>query len=183
MLGTDELGRDILSRILFGSSYSLSIGLAAIFLTLVLGVLMGSLSGYFEGWTDRIVMRISDLFLSIPGLFLILGMRAIFPDLSGRLGLYVLIVATFTLLGWGLRCPGGSRPGSVPQTTGARSLRCLLRGFPCPDPAPAHPPFHPEFSAGSGVGSSACIHHRRGHTHPPRTGSAGTGRQLGEPVT
>ena len=100
LLGTDELGRDIFSRILFGSRYSLSIGLAAIFLTLVLGVLMGSLSGYFEGWTDRIVMRISDLFLSIPGLFLVLGMRAIFPDLSGRLGLYVLIVATFTLLGW-----------------------------------------------------------------------------------
>ena len=100
LLGTDELGRDIFSRILFGSRYSLSIGLAAIFFTLILGVLMGSLSGYFEGWTDRIVMRLSDLFLALPGLFLILGLRAVFPDLSGRIGLYLLIVITFTLLGW-----------------------------------------------------------------------------------
>ncbi len=100
LLGTDELGRDIFSRILFGARYSLSIGLTALFLTLVLGVLMGSVSGYFEGWTDRIVMRLSDVFLSLPGLFLVLGLRAIFPDLSGRLGLYVLIVTTFTLLGW-----------------------------------------------------------------------------------
>ena len=100
LLGTDELGRDIFSRILFGSRYSLSVGLAAIFLTLILGVLMGSLSGYFKGWTDRIVMRLSDLFLSLPGLFLILGLRAVFPDLSGRVSLYLLIVFTFTLLGW-----------------------------------------------------------------------------------
>ena len=100
LLGSDELGRDIFSRLLFGSRYSLSIGMVAILLTVVLGVCLGSLSGYLEGWPDRIVMRLSDLFLSLPGLFLVLALRATFPDLGGGLGLYVLIIVTFTLLGW-----------------------------------------------------------------------------------
>jgi len=75
-LGTDELGRDLLSRILYGARVSLQIQIVAVVLALVIGVLLGSLSGYLGGYVDNIIMRCMDILLAFPGIFLALGIIA-----------------------------------------------------------------------------------------------------------
>ncbi len=100
LMGSDGLGRDLFSRILYGAQFSLTIGLVGIVFTLGLGVLVGSLAGYFAGYFDPLAMRLADLFLSLPGLFLILGIRSVFPREMRLDDLYWLIVVIFTLIGW-----------------------------------------------------------------------------------
>jgi peptide/nickel transport system permease protein len=101
LLGTDSLGRDIFSRLLHGMRFSLSAGVAAILLTAVVGVFAGAFSGYVGGAVDRLTMRVCDLFLSLPNLFLILGIRALFPlDLTGGRVFWVMVLV-FSLVGWG----------------------------------------------------------------------------------
>ncbi len=100
LLGTDELGRDLLSRILYGAQFSLTIGLAGIVFTMLIGVLLGATAGYVGGWIDSLLMRLADLFLSLPGLFLVLGIRAVFPREMSLGELYWLIVVIFSLIGW-----------------------------------------------------------------------------------
>ncbi len=75
-LGTDELGRDLLSRILYGARVSLQIQIVAVVLALIVGVLLGSLSGYLGGSVDSIIMRCMDVLLAFPGIFLALGIIA-----------------------------------------------------------------------------------------------------------
>ena len=68
--GTDSLGRDVLSRIIYGARYSLSLGILAILLSTAVGIVIGSIAGYFGGTTDIIVMRFLDVFQSIPSMLL-----------------------------------------------------------------------------------------------------------------
>lgn len=68
--GTDDLGRDIFSRLLYGARYSLGLGICAQIFTLVFGVLLGAVAGYYGGWVDNLIMRILDIFQAIPGLLL-----------------------------------------------------------------------------------------------------------------
>ncbi len=75
-LGTDELGRDLLSRILYGARVSLQIQIVAVVLALVIGVALGSMSGYLGGYVDNIIMRSMDVLLAFPGIFLALGIIA-----------------------------------------------------------------------------------------------------------
>lgn len=70
LLGSDELGRDILSRIIYGARTSMLIGLAVVSVTMVIGVLAGLLAGYLGGWVDTIIMRIVDIQFAFPGLLL-----------------------------------------------------------------------------------------------------------------
>jgi len=72
LLGTDELGRDVFSRMIFGSRISLSVGFAAVFISTLIGLLVGAVSGYFGGWIDQFFMRLVDIVLSVPALFFIL---------------------------------------------------------------------------------------------------------------
>jgi peptide/nickel transport system permease protein len=71
-LGTDELGRDVLSRLIHGSRVTLLVGVAAMLAALALGVLVGAIAGYGGGWTDAILMRFTDVMLAVPAFFFIL---------------------------------------------------------------------------------------------------------------
>ncbi|HZU12341.1 MAG TPA: ABC transporter permease [Chloroflexota bacterium] len=77
LLGTDSLGRDVLTLLLYGGRVSLSIGLAAALISMVIGVLVGAVSGFFGGWIDNIMMRLVDLLLAFPAIFLLLIMFSI----------------------------------------------------------------------------------------------------------
>ena len=74
--GTDDLGRDILTRILYGGRYSLTIGIISIVFALFLGVIIGTIAGYFGGMVDNLIMRFLDIFQSIPGLLLTIAISA-----------------------------------------------------------------------------------------------------------
>ena len=72
LLGTDDLGRDVLSRMIHGARVSLSVGLIAVGISVLIGTLLGLLSGYFGKWVDTVIMRIVDIMLCFPAFFLIL---------------------------------------------------------------------------------------------------------------
>lgn len=75
--GTDELGRDILSRILYGGRYSISMGVSAIVVAMIVGMFIGAIAGYFGGWVDNILMRFLDIVQSLPGMLLTIVISAV----------------------------------------------------------------------------------------------------------
>jgi peptide/nickel transport system permease protein len=72
LLGTDSVGRDVLSRLIYGARVSMSVGVGAVLVYVVIGVLLGLLAGYYGGWVDQVIMRITDVFMSFPYFMVIL---------------------------------------------------------------------------------------------------------------
>jgi peptide/nickel transport system permease protein len=86
LLGTDDLGRDILSRIIWGSQVSLQVSLIAVAIAIVGGSIVGMISGYAGGWIDDVIMRIVDAMIAFPGLILALGIVAVLgPSLTNAM--------------------------------------------------------------------------------------------------
>jgi peptide/nickel transport system permease protein len=77
LMGTDNAGRDILSRVLIGAQTSLSIGIITVFFGLIIGVFIGALSGYVGGMVDEVIMRIVEVFMSIPGIVMALALVSV----------------------------------------------------------------------------------------------------------
>jgi len=103
--GTDDLGQDLLARILYGGRISMAVGLAAMLIAIVLGLVIGSLAGFFGGLTDSVLMRLTDLFLSLPQLPLLLLVVFLFRDrmrqiFGPELGIFILIVGVIGGLRW-----------------------------------------------------------------------------------
>ena len=104
-LGTDDLGQDLLARMLYGGRVSLAVGIMSMLIAISLGVLLGAAAGHFGGAVDHTLMRITDLFLSLPGLPLLLLIVYLFRDvlrkaLGPEAGVFILIVAVIGGLRW-----------------------------------------------------------------------------------
>ena len=100
LLGTDGYGRDLLSRIFWGGQVSLFAGLLAAGIALLIGATLGSASGYFGGWADSILMRLTELCLALPWLYLLFGVRAFLPLLVRPLQAFLTVVLMIGALGW-----------------------------------------------------------------------------------
>ncbi len=100
-LGTDEVGRDLFSRLLFGARISLTVGLFAVLMELLIGTTLGAIAGYYGGWIDYGLMRLTDVFLSIPLLPLLLVLTAIVAASSSKAALsFGVIVIIIGGLSW-----------------------------------------------------------------------------------
>ena len=77
LLGTDELGRDVLSRMIYGARISLKVGFVAVGIATLIGIVLGALAGYYSGWVDAVIMRLVDIMLCFPAFFLILAVIAL----------------------------------------------------------------------------------------------------------
>ena len=103
-LGTDDLGRDLLARMLYGGRISLAVGLAAMLMAIFVGVLVGAVAGISRGWVDTVLMWVTDLFLSLPQLPLLLLLIFLFRDsLKAAFGLEVGIFLLIVLVIGGFR--------------------------------------------------------------------------------
>ncbi len=101
LLGTDDKGFDVFSRLMYGGRVSLTVGFVVVILETLFGVLLGGLAGYFGGWVDQVVMRVVDIFNCVPTLpmMMIVGVALEAKNISGPAKLYIMM-AMLTLFGW-----------------------------------------------------------------------------------
>ena len=100
LLGSDAYGRDQFSRILYGGQVSLLAGLLGAGVTLFLGALIGMAAGYYGGWRDELLMRLAELFLALPWLYLLFALRAFLPLTVSPLEAFLLVVVVIGMVGW-----------------------------------------------------------------------------------
>ncbi|MBE9181045.1 ABC transporter permease [Oculatella sp. LEGE 06141] len=100
LLGTDEQGRDQFSRLLYGGRISLSIGLVGIIISFPLGMLIGGISGYFGGFVDASLMRVVEVLMTIPTIYLLVALAAVLPPGLGTSQRFLLIVLITSFVSW-----------------------------------------------------------------------------------
>ncbi|MBD0413300.1 ABC transporter permease subunit [Oryzicola mucosus] len=130
LLGTDQLGRDMLSRLIYGSRYSLFIGLVVTTVALVGGIIIGLIAGYFRGWVDTVIMRVMDIILAFPSLLLALVLVAVLgPGLmNAMIAIALVLQPHFVRLTRGAVMAEKSRDYVVAaKVAGAGHLRLMFR--------------------------------------------------------
>jgi len=100
LLGADHLGRDMLSRTIYGTRISVTIGLVGVALSLVLGILLGGVSGYFGGWVDNLIQRLIEFLQAIPSIPLWMALAAAIPQDVPPLTVYFFITVILSVIGW-----------------------------------------------------------------------------------
>ena len=100
LLGTDEQARDQLSRLIHGSRVSLSVGLIGIAISFPLGMLVGGLAGYFGGAVDAVLMRLVEVLMTIPSIYLLVALAAVLPAGISSTQRFLLIILITSLVGW-----------------------------------------------------------------------------------
>ena len=105
LLGADHLGRDLFSRIIYGSRISLTIGFVATAISMMLAIMLGGFSGYFGGKTDWLIMRFAEFFMLVPSLYFILFLRSLLNSRMDSGTSYMIITLILSLVGW----PGSAR--------------------------------------------------------------------------
>ena len=140
LAGTDNYGRDQFSRILYGGRISLAAGLLATGISLALGLLLGTISGFYGSWIDESLMRMVELFLVLPWLYLLLAVRAFLPLHISPVQTFFLLVAVIGSIGWArparlvrgvvlsaraantrTRCPSGRSSAGAPTSSSSPS--------------------------------------------------------------
>jgi len=129
-LGTDELGRDVLARMIYGARISLKVGFVAVGIATLIGMVLGALAGYYSGWVDAFIMRLVDIMLCFPAFFLILAVIALLEPsiwnimivigLTSWMGVARLVRAEFMTL-------KGREFVSSARVLGASDLRIIFR--------------------------------------------------------
>ncbi|HEY8355214.1 MAG TPA: ABC transporter permease [Methylophilaceae bacterium] len=129
-LGTDDLGRDILSRILAGARVSMTVAVTVTAITLGFGVALGLVAGYFGGWIDRLLMHVTDVFLAFPGILLAIAFAAV---LGPGLNNLILALCLTSWVGYARLTRAqalalrGRQHVQAAETLGAGTLRIMLR--------------------------------------------------------
>ena len=100
LLGTDDQGRDQLSRLLYGGRISLFIGILGVLLTFPIGMIIGGISGYFGGWVDNILMRVAEVLMTFPGLYLLVTLGAVLPPGLTSTQRFMLIIVIISFIRW-----------------------------------------------------------------------------------
>lgn len=100
LLGANNLGQDVLSRVIMGSRVSMTIGLVGVALSLFFGILLGGISGYFGGWVDNLIQRIIEFLQSIPSIPLWIGLAAAIPADIPPLQVFFFITVILSIIGW-----------------------------------------------------------------------------------
>lgn len=100
VLGSDRFGRDVFSRLLYGGQVSLIASLGAALISIAFGAILGGVSGYYGRWADAVVMRISDVFLAMPWLYLLLAVRAALPLHMDARESYLFLAVLMGVVGW-----------------------------------------------------------------------------------